>query len=422
MQYFFEAGGAILLAFVAVDAVGGMEVLKSKLGAAHPAGTPPGTTFGSAEAVLSFWPTDAVWAVPVITLATLLAVSWWASWYPGSEPGGGGYVAQNMLSCKTERDSRNAVLFFTIMHYALRSWPWVITALCALAMYGGPVKNSAGVEDPGLGYVHLMVDVLPPGLRGLMLASFAAAYMSTVATQMNWGSSYLVNDLYRRFIKRDATEKHYVAASRFAVALTVVLSLIATYNMDQVSKAWELLLMLGAGTGLVYILRWYWWRINAWSEVSAMASAFVVSLALREAGKSVPAFDTSRPEGFAMVLITTTIFTGIVWLATTLLTPPEDDAVLRKFYLRVRPAGPGWGPLARATGVYGAKGEIARNLWFWALGVVFVYSIMFTIGALIFDQRRDLLTFGTALVASGVLLFVGLSREPAPEEGIEEAA
>jgi hypothetical protein len=244
--------------------------------------------------------------------------------------------------------------------------------------------------------------------------------MSTVATQMNWGASYLTNDLYRRFIKRDASEAHYVAASRFAVALTVVLSLIATYYMDQVSKAWELLLMLGAGTGLVYILRWYWWRVNAWSEVSAMASAFVVSLALREAGKSVAAFDTSRPEGFAMVLITTTILTGIVWLATTLLTPPEDDAVLRKFYLRVRPAGPGWGPLARATGVHGAPGEIARNLWFWALGVVFVYSIMFTIGALIFDQRRDLMMFGTTLLVSGTLLFVGLSREPAPEEGIEE--
>ena len=140
-----------------------------------------------------------------------------------------------------------------------------------------------------------MVDILPPGLRGLMLASFAAAYMSTVATQMNWGSSYLTNDLYRRFVRRDASEAHYVMASRFAVALTVVLSLIATYYMDQVSKAWELLLMLGAGTGLVYILRWYWWRINAWSEVSAMASAFVVSIALREVGKSVPAFDTAPP-------------------------------------------------------------------------------------------------------------------------------
>ena len=422
VQYLFEMGGAILLAVVALDAVGGMDALKAKLGAAHPAGSPPGTTFGSADAVLAFWPADAIWAVPVITLAALLTLNWWASWYPGSEPGGGGYVAQNMLACKTERDSRNAVLFFNIAHYAMRSWPWVITALCALAMYGGAVRNSAGVEDPGLGYVRVMVDVLPPGMRGLMLASFAAAYMSTVATHMNWGSSYLTNDLYRRFIKRDASERHYVMASRVAVALTVTLSLIATYFMDQVSKAWELLLMLGAGTGLVYILRWYWWRINAWSEVSAMASAFVVSITLRQLGKSVPAFDTARPEGFALVLITTTILTTITWLTTTMLTSPEKEPVLRRFYLRVRPAGPGWAPLARATGVHGAKGEIARNLCFWVLGVIFVYSIMFTTGALLFAQRRELTIFGTALLVSGTLLFVGLSREPAPDEGIEEAA
>ena len=184
--------------------------------------------------------------------------------------------------------------------------------------------------------------------------------------------------------------------------------------MDQVSKAWELLLMLGAGTGLVYILRWYWWRINAWSEVSAMASAFVVSLALREAGKSVPAFDTARPEGFALVLITTTILTTITWLTTTLLTSPEKEAVLRKFYLRVRPAGPGWAPLAAATGVHGAPGEIARNLWFWFLGVIFVYSIMFTTGALLFDQRRDLMIFGTTLLVSGRSCSSGSPASPPP--------
>jgi SSS family solute:Na+ symporter len=422
MQYVFEMGGAILLAVIALNAVGGMDAMKAGLAAAHPAGSAPGTVFGSADAVLAFWPADAVWAVPVITLAALLTLNWWASWYPGAEPGGGGYVVQNMLACKDERHSRNAVLFFNIAHYAIRSWPWVITALCSLALYGGAVKNAAGVEDPGGNYVRVMVDLLPSGLRGFMLASFAAAYMSTVATQMNWGSSYLTNDLYRRFIRRDATERHFVFVSRLATALTVALSLIATYYMDQVSKAWELLLMLGAGTGLVFILRWYWWRINAWSEVAAMASAFVVSMALRMLGQSVPAFDTTRPQGFALVLITTTLATTVVWLATTFLTRPESEAVLRKFYLRVRPAGPGWAPLARATGVHGAKGEMARNAYFWVLGVVFVYSIMFTTGALLFDQRRDLLIFGTALLLSGGLLYYGLSKEPAPEEGIEEAA
>ena len=414
MQYCFEMGGAILLSVLALNAVGGMDAVKATLAAAHPAGTPPGTTFGSADAVLSFWPAEAAWAVPVTMMAALLMFSWWASWYPGAEPGGGGYVAQNMLACKTERDSRNAVLFFNIAHYAMRCWPWIITALCAITMYGGPARDGAGVETPGLGYVRIMVDILPPGLRGLMLASFAAAYMSTVSTQMNWGASYLTNDLYRRFIRKDASERHYVMASRAAVVLTVVLSLIATANMQQVSKAWEFLLMLGAGTGLVYILRWYWWRINAWSEVAAMAAAFVVSMALRLLGPTLPMFDTARPEGFAAVLITTTIVTTMVWLTATFLTAPEREDVLRTFYLRVRPGGPGWGPLARATGVTGAKGEIARNLWFWLLGVVFVYSIMFATGSLIFGQPREMMAFGAALVVSGGLLFHGLSREPEP--------
>jgi SSS family solute:Na+ symporter len=422
MQYLFEMGGAIALAVVALKAVGGMDAMKAGLAAAHPAGTPAGTVFGSADAVLAFWPAEALWAVPVITMAALLTLNWWASWYPGAEPGGGGYVVQNMLACKDERHSRNAVLFFNIAHYALRSWPWVITALCALALYGGAIKTAAGAEDPGGNYVRIMVDLLPPGMRGFMLASFAAAYMSTVATQMNWGASYLTNDLYRRFIKRDASERHYVLVSRLATGLTVGLSLIATAHMDQISKAWELLLMLGAGTGLVFILRWYWWRINAWSEVSAMASAFVVSMVLRVLGQTVAAFDTNTPRGFALVLITTTGVTTLVWLATTLLTSPEREDVLRKFYLRVRPGGPGWKPLERATGVQGAQGEIARNLWFWFLGVVFVYSIMFTTGSLLFDQRRELMLFGAALVVSGALLFIGLSREPAPEKGIEEAA
>jgi Na+/proline symporter len=414
MQYCFEMGGAILLSVLALNAAGGMDAVKAKLAAAHPAGTPPGTTFGSASAVLSFWPAEAAWAVPVITMAALLMFSWWASWYPGAEPGGGGYVAQNMLACRSERDSRNAVLFFNVAHYAMRCWPWVITALCAIAMYGGPARNAEGVETPGLGYVRIMVDILPPGLRGLMLASFAAAYMSTISTQMNWGASYLTNDLYRRFIRRDASERHYVAASRVAVLITVLLSLVATAFIEQVSKAWEFLLMLGAGTGLVYILRWYWWRINAWSEVAAMAAAFVVSMVLRALGPAMPIFDTSRPEGFAVVLIVTTVAATAVWLAATFLTAPESDDVLRRFYLRVRPAGPGWAPLARATGVFPPAGEIPRNLFLWALGVVFVYSIMFATGALIFGLPRELLVFGGALLVSGGLLMAALGRERAP--------
>jgi len=413
-QYLFEMGGAILLAFVSVAAVGGIEAMKAGLPAAHPAFSEPGATFGSAGAVLSILPAwnAGAWALPVITLATLLGVSWWASWYPGAEPGGGGYIAQNMLACRDERHSRAAALFFNIAHYALRSWPWVVTALCSLAIYGGSLRNPAGAEDPGLNYVRMMTDFLPPGLRGFMLASFAAAYMSTQATQMNWGSSYLVNDLYRRFLKKDASERHYVLASRLATALTVLLSLVATAFMDQISKVWELLLTLGAGTGLVYILRWYWWRVNAWSEVAAMASALVTSLSLRAAGARVPALDPALPEGFALNLVLTTAVTTTVWLAVTFATRAESSGTLAAFYRKVRPAGPGWGPVVRETGLAPPPGEIGRNAWFWVLGIVFVYSIMFATGGVILGKRGEALFFGALLVVSGGLLLRGMAKEP----------
>jgi len=414
-QYLFEMGGAIVLAFVSVAAVGGIDAVRAGLGRAHPAFSDAGVRFGSAEAVLSVWPlsADAAWALPAITLATLLLVSWWASWYPGAEPGGGGYVAQNMLACKDERHSRAAALYFNVAHYAIRTWPWVVTALCSLAIYGGSLRNAAGAEDPGLNYVQMMVDYLPAGLRGFMLASFAAAFMSTQATQMNWGSSYLINDLYRRFVRRDASERHYVTASRIATALTVVLSLVATAFMNQISKVWELLLTLGAGTGLVYILRWYWWRVNAWSEVAAMTSALVTSVSLRSIGAHYPAFDPATPKGFAMTLVTTTAITTAVWLAATFATAPEPRATLAAFYEKVQPAGPGWKRIAGAQGVAARRGEIPRNLLLWALGTVFVYSIMFATGAVIFGQHSRAILFGAALVVSGGLLFAGLAREEA---------
>jgi Na+/proline symporter len=339
--------------------------------------------------------------MPTITVAALLGVSWWASWYPGAEPGGGGYVVQNIAATRNEREGRAAALFFNIAHYAIRSWPWVITALCSLVLYGGAVN----VQDPGVNYVRMMVDLLPAGLRGLMLASFAAAYSSTIATQMNWGSSYLINDLYRRFMVREASERHYVFASRIAVTLTVALSIVVTKFMEQISGAWQFLMMLGAGTGLVYILRWYWWRINAWSEVSAMIAALVTSLAMRLA------IDTSKPEGFALNLILTTAVTTIVWVMVTFATRPETEETLLAFYRRARPAGKGWERFAQQAGIRAPKGEFALNAIAWVLGTVMVYSIMFATGALIFDERRNLIVFGTLLVISSVALWEVLRRE-----------
>jgi len=410
LQYCFEMGGAIILAVVSVRAIGGIDVLRRVLPAAHPASTPPGTTFGSADAVLSFWPAGTgPWVVPAITIAALIGLNWWASWYPGAEPGGGGYVVQNISACRDERQGRAAALFFNIAHYAIRSWPWVITALCSLAIYKGAVKT-AGVEDPGGNYVRMMVDLLPGGLRGLMIASFAAAYSSTQATQMNWGSSYLVNDLYRRFMKTDATERHYVIAARIATAFTLALSLVVTMFMDQISHAWEFLMMLGAGTGLVYILRWYWWRVNAWSEVSAMGAALVTSLTLR-------AFvDSSTPTGFALNLIITTSVTTLVWVVVTLLTPPEPHDTLLGFYARVRPAGPGWRAYAKETGLAAPRGEIARNTIAWIAGVALVYSIMFATGGVIFHETAKVALFGSVLLISAIVLWAVLRRERAVEQ------
>jgi solute:Na+ symporter, SSS family len=402
LQYCFEMGGAIVLAVVSWRAVGGGDVLYSKLGDAHPAGAPAGTVFGHARDVLAFWPSGSgVWVFPTITLAALLGASWWATWYPGAEPGGGGYVVQNISATRNEREGRAAALFFNIAHYAIRSWPWVITALCSLVLYGGAVN----AKDPGLNYVKMMVDLLPAGLRGLMLASFAAAYSSTIATQMNWGSSYLINDLYRRFMVRDASERHYVFASRVAVALTVVLSIVVTIFMNQISTAWQFLMMLGAGTGLVYILRWYWWRINAWSEVSAMTAALVTSLVLRFF------IDTSRPEGFALNLILTTIITTAVWLIVTFATKPEPHDTLIAFYRRVRPAGTGWRRFADETGVRAPKGEMTRNAIAWILGIILVYSIMFATGALLFDERRNLIVFSVTMILSAFGLWSVIRRE-----------
>jgi Na+/proline symporter len=268
VQFVIKMSAVIVLAVYAVRAVGGIDVMKIKL-VQH---------FGSETAALSVLPVSATasglhayaW-MPLLTLGVYLSVQWWAAWYPGAEPGGGGYVAQRIFSARTEKDGVLATLFFQIAHYALRPWPWIVTGLATVILY-------PGLQDREAGYVQAFVDLLPTPWRGFMLAGFAAAYMSTVATHLNWGASYLVNDFYKRFVRRDASQAHYVAVSRAATILLFLASIAVTSQLSSVEKAWELLLALGAGTGLVLILRWYWWRINAWSEISAMVASFAVSL------------------------------------------------------------------------------------------------------------------------------------------------
>lgn len=405
VQFVIAMVGSIALAVFAVNAVGGLENLKLRLAGVTPVGsTEP---FG-VDGALRFFPDgSAAWMLPLLTLVVYLGVNWWASWYPGAEPGGGGYVAQRIFSAKNEKHGLIATLWFNIAHYALRPWPWIIVALCSLVLYNGTTLNpETGKPDAAFGYVQVMNDYLPVGFRGLLLASFAAAYMSTIATQMNWGASYIINDFYRRFVKPRASESHYVLASRIATLIVVLLSIVVTYYMNRITSGWELVLALGAGTGLVYILRWYWWRVNAWSEVAAMASALIVSLTLRQ----FEIFDASTPQGFAQQILVTVGITTAVWLVATFITAPEPMSKLIEFYRNVRPAGPGWQPVGKAAGLPQRRGEIVPNLLNWILGIVLVYSALFSIGEVIFGQwSRAILLIVLGAVA-GTVMFWNLNR------------
>jgi Na+/proline symporter len=379
VQFVIKMTAVIILAVYAVRAVGGMGKLKDGV-SAH---------FGSAGAGLSVLPVR--WAdggiagyawMPLLTLAVFLSVQWWAAWYPGAEPGGGGYVAQRIFSSKTERDGVLATLFFQVAHYAIRPWPWIVTALAAIMLYPNGIGPN---HDHEATYVQAYVDLLPTPWRGFMMAGFAAAYMSTVGTQLNWGASYLVNDFYRRFLNKTASDKHYVTVSRWATVTLVLLSVIVTSQIDTVGAMWELLLALGSGTGLVLILRWYWWRINAWSEISAMIASFVVSVtALTMLKARLPA-DSPLIQTYAM-LITVAVST-VVWLSVTMLTAPEPDAKLDSFYQRVRPGGPGWRRVAARLGYAGETIPGGALAWTnWLSGIVAVYASLFGIGKIVFGE------------------------------------
>jgi Na+/proline symporter len=387
VQFVIKMGMVIVLAVVAVNAVGGMSAMKAQLIA------------GGRGSVLGFVPDlNSAW-MPLITFFVYISVNWWATWYPGAEPGGGGYVAQRMLSAKDEKHSLLATLWFNIAHYAVRPWPWILVALASLILY-------PGLEDPETGYIRVMIDHLPPSLRGLMVAAFAAAYMSTIATQLNWGASYVVNDFYRRFLRRDASERHYVVASRWATVLLTLISVAVTFRMDSIAGAWKLLIVTGAGTGAVLLLRWYWWRINAWSEIAAMISAFVVSVALQTAG----GMNSDQPVDFAWIMIYTVSITTVVWLAVTYLTRPESSETLVAFYRRTRPSLAGWRPVAaQAPDVKPAGGGL-HDLVDWIAGCVLVYGVLFGVGKLLLQETLlGLLLLGLGL-AAGAVIYRDLTR------------
>jgi Na+/proline symporter len=354
---------------------------------------------GGRGSVLSFLPDlHSAW-MPLITFLVYVSLNWWATWYPGAEPGGGGYIAQRMFSAKDEKHSLLATLWFNIAHYGIRPWPWILVALASLILY-------PGLADPETGYIRVMVDYLPASLRGLMVAAFAAAYMSTIATQLNWGASYVVNDFYRRFVRRAESERHYVLASRWATVLLTLVSVAVTFRMDSIAGAWKLLIVTGAGTGLVLLLRWYWWRINAWSEIAAMISAFVVSLLLQTAGR----LDSDQPVDFAWIMIVTVAITTLVWLAVTYLTKPEAQETLLAFYRRTRPSRAGWRPVAKAAPEVRPAGGAVWNLVDWVAGCVLIYGVLFGVGKLLLlETGPGLLLLGLGLVA-GAVIYRDLSR------------
>jgi SSS family solute:Na+ symporter len=317
--------------------------------------------------------------MPMITFFVYVAVNWWATWYPGAEPGGGGYIAQRIFSAKNEKHSILATMWFNIAHYALRPWPWILVALVAMVEFQ---HDPAFAQDPESGYIRIMMLHLPVSWRGLMIAAFAAAYMSTIGTQLNWGASYLVNDLYRRFLKKKETEKHYVSVSQLTTVFLMICSAIVSFYMESIAQAWKFLMALGAGTGLVYILRWFWWRINAWSEVSAMLSAFVVSLVL-EFGFGM---SSDNAIDFAHIVLITTGVTTIVWLMVTYLTKPEPDEILVSFYRKVRPSARMWGPIAaKVQDVIPQKDDLF-NLSNWLFGCLLIYMTLFGFGKVIFGE------------------------------------
>jgi Na+/proline symporter len=379
-QFVFAMLGTIALAWFALNLpqIGGLNGLIAQV----PSGTLDFVPAFSGDLAAR----AAVVSLPLASFLTYVTVQWWASWYPGQEPGGGGYVAQRMMSAKDERHSLFATLWFTIAHYCVRPWPWIIVGLVSMVLY-------PTITDKEAGYAMVMRDHLPSGWRGLLLGAFFAAYMSTLSTQLNWGTSYIINDFYRRFLKCDGTERHYVWASRVTTIVLMLISAVVTFYLESIRQAWEFVLESGAGIGLVLILRWYWWRINAWSEIAAMIGAAVGYAALK-------VFTTLA---FPYTLLAVVAWTTLCWVVVTFATPPEPDSKLIEFYRRTHPDGPGWRRIARQAGM-SQTGTLGWLFVDWIAGVVVVYAVLFGVGYALFGGiAQTLVCFAIAIFAIGVM-------------------
>jgi Na+/proline symporter len=417
-QFIFALAGCIVLAVIVVKlpSVGNMQNLEQQL----------------SPEILEFFPrignvrdislTGGVFALTTGAFIAYVGVQWWSSWYPGSDPGGGGYIAQRMMSAKDEKHSLLATLWFNIAHFTLRPWPWIIVALVALvvlprvsspdvlqkqnpelyervveayedktlieanpSIYSGEAfeqmyESYENTVDPGVMYPKLMVRYLPSGVLGLLIAVFMAAYMSTIASQLNWGTSYLINDFYKRFIRRNASEKHYVLVSRLGIILLVIFSLFITnYFLTTISGAWEFIINASAGMGAVMILRWYWWRINAWSEIAAMVTPLIIYPIARYQ------FGIEPPITLYPVVLGTTV----VWLLITWITRPVDEQVMATFYKKVHPGGIGWKKYRRKFPEIQPDRGYGIMFMNWILGVAAIYATMYGTGMLLFANYLE---------------------------------
>jgi len=403
-QFVLKMAIVISVAWYGVRAVGGMPQLLARLAERRAAAGPGASDITALLPDFSRGLTgEALWTLPVITFVVHLAVQWWAFWYPGAEPGGGGYIAQRIFSAKDERNGLLSVLWFNLAHYALRPWPWILTALVAVVLY-------PNLAQPERGFMLVAIRQTPHALLGILLAGFMAAFMSTVATQLNWGSSYLIEDFYRRFLKKEGSESHFVNASRLATGFLVVAAATVAWQLTSVSAGWKIVLELGAGTGGVYLLRWYWWRVNAWSEISAMLAAMLTTLALHFGalwtaliGRPQP-FSGSDPVIFAKTTLCTTGITTLVWIAVTLLTAAEPNDTLVKFYTKVRPQITGWQPVAKQAGDVPVTRDLGRNLLSWIIGCILIYSALFSIGKLCFGFYLEGLLLAVLAIASALAI------------------
>ncbi|MBN2524600.1 MAG: Na+:solute symporter [Bacteroidales bacterium] len=389
-QFIMAMGGSIALAIFAVNHIGGIASLKSYL--------------SETRWVFDFFPdigkseslvgnSTGLLKMSITGFVAYLGVQWWASWYPGAEPGGGGYIAQRMMSAKDEKHSLLATLWFQIAHYALRPWPWIIVALVALVLY-------PNVPDKGETYVMVIRDLLPSGLLGLLLAAFLAAYMSTIASQTVWGTSYIINDFIRPFIQSGAKEKYYVRISRIVTVLLIIFSFLVTSQIERISDAWKFILACSGGIGLVLILRWFWWRINAWSEISAMIAPFVV----------YPILYFKYHLNYETSLLIIVAWSTIVWIVVTLLTPPSSEKKLIEFYKRIHPGGKGWKSISNKMPE--VKGDTGYKTLFinYIFGCFLILFSLFGFGKIIFKEYTTGFIFLTIALVSGIVIYRNISK------------